>query len=186
MIRLFIAMPLPPSVQEYLDRLIADLHDQGADVKWVAAKNIHLTIRFLGDTDEQLVQQLASMLDAVGSRFSSVDTIIDKFGGFPHMQLPNIFWVGLKGQTELLAQFATATELAIRPYGFAPENRPFRAHLTLGRVKKTRGLSALLAYVPMLKIEPVPIHFDRIVLYQSTLTPKGAVYSPLHETKLKD
>ncbi len=184
MMRLFIALPLEASVRDYLENLIRDLRGQGADVKWVAAKNIHLTIRFLGETDERLIPGLASIIDDLGSRFPPVDTVTDRIGGFPNLQLPNIFWVGLKGRIDLLSQMAAEVESAVRSCGFAPGTKGFRSHLTLGRVKKTRGIGALLAYLPMLKIDTVPVRFDRIVLYQSTLTPTGPVYRPLHEKQL--
>ena len=182
--RLFIALPLEASVRDYLEKLIRDLREQGADVKWVAAENIHLTIRFLGATDDRLIPGLSAIIDDIGSRFAAIDTVIDRIGGFPNLQLPNIFWVGLKGRIDLLSQIAAEVESAVRTCGFAPETKGFRSHLTLGRVKKTRGIGPLLAYLPMLKVKPLPVHFDRMVLYQSTLTPSGPIYRPLHEKQL--
>ena len=67
---------------------------------------------------------------------------------------------------------------------FEKEKRPFKAHLTLGRVREGRSVAALAAYLESYKLEPIPLKLDRLVLFKSTLTPKGSIYERLHEAML--
>ena len=72
MLRLFIAIPLGQQAEHHLERIIHDLRSHGSGVKWVNPKNIHLTLRFLGDTDEAMVPKISSLLDKVVADFSAV------------------------------------------------------------------------------------------------------------------
>ncbi len=181
MMRLFIAFPLQREVEEKLGEMIAQLRNQGGRVKWVAPQNIHLTARFLGDTDERLVERLVSLIDDTAAKYSPVDAMIDKLGAFPNLSRPRVIWAGLHGNTEVLAKVARELELSVRKLRFEPEKRGFKAHLTLGRVKDPSGLTSLTSYMQGFDLEEIPLTFDRLTLFKSTLTPQGPIYDRLHE-----
>lgn len=186
--RLFIAVPLPTEIKTALGKMITDLKAQGGKVRWVAAQNLHLTVRFLGDTEEAKVDKLKRIIDDVAAKFPAVDTSIDRLGGFPNLNRPRVIWAGLEENEAVvtLGKLARQVELAVRQLRFKPESKGFKAHLTLGRVKDPRSLSGLSEYIQSYHFEPLPMHLDRLVLFKSTLTPNGSIYDRLHEAALSE
>ena len=182
--RLFIATPLSDHVVGCLDRLISRFAAQGGKVKWVRPGNIHLTLRFLGDTPEDQLPELRNLIDRTAASISPVETEAIRLGGFPNLNRPRVIWVGLAPSAEPLAKLAAQIEQELRRVCFKAEEKPFRAHLTLGRVKDSRDLAALLNFLKTYKFDPFPVTLDRLVLFQSVLTPKGPVYTRLHEALL--
>lgn len=184
MMRLFIACPLPPAAEQELDETIRTLKEADGVVKWVASKNIHLTVRFLGDTDERLVADISQKLDTIAGQFRFVETSINQLGAFPNLRRPRVIWAGIKSGIDTLSQIAAATELAVQDLGFAAESKGFKAHLTLGRVRDRGNPSRLIDFMSEFQLAPIPVRFDRIVLFKSTLTPSGPIYDRLHEALL--
>jgi len=182
-VRLFIASPLSKEVENRLGSIIDDLRLHGGRISWVKPQNIHLTLRFLGETEEERVGKITSEIDRIAADFSSVTTQISNLGGFPNLRKPRVIWVGLDESIEPLAKMARQIELAMRELRFEKE-KPFRAHLTLGRVRDPRSIESLADYLADYRIEPIPVAFDRVVLFKSTLTPKGPIYERLHEVEL--
>jgi 2'-5' RNA ligase len=184
MMRLFIALPLEKVIEDHLARLITTLRQKGGQVRWVAPKNIHLTVRFLGDTEDDLVPELGRLIDETAAQFSPVHTQIDHMGAFPNLRRPNVIWVGLGDHIDVLAELANDIEAGVRQLGIKPDPKPFKAHLTLGRVKDSRNLGGLTNFIQDHQFAPVPLVLDRIVLFKSTLTPQGSIYDRLHERAL--
>jgi 2'-5' RNA ligase len=181
MMRLFIALPLGRDAENYLAKVIDDLKPHSNFVKWVASQNIHLTVRFLGDTEEQRVPAIRQLLDEVASGQSIVETSIGRLGGFPNLRRPRVLWAGIDGNVDLLEKLARRVELGVQGLHFEAESKGFKPHLTLGRIREPQGLERLVARMESYRMEPLPIRIDRIVLFKSTLTPKGPIYERLHE-----
>ncbi len=184
MMRLFIALPLGPQAEAYLGEVAGLLKQKGGAVKWVDARNIHLTVRFLGDTEEAHVHALKELLDTVAGRYSPVEATIDRLGAFPNLRRPRVFWVGLRDGLDVLENLATEVEQGVRRLGFDPEQKRFKPHLTLGRVRKNQGLDSLTAFIGSFEFVETPLRLDRLVLFKSTLTPRGPIYDRLHEAML--
>ncbi|MEW5794962.1 MAG: RNA 2',3'-cyclic phosphodiesterase [Candidatus Zixiibacteriota bacterium] len=184
MVRLFIALPLPHEVEIELDRLLAVFRPKGPDVKWVPAKNIHLTVKFLGDTDLKLVPRITTAINQVASHFQPFETKLDRVGGFPNLNRPRVIWVGGSAPLEGAAQMAREIDHRMHELRFEKEKRPFKAHLTLGRVREGRRVDDLAAYLDSFIPRPIPTKLDRLVLFKSTLTPQGSIYERLHEAML--
>lgn len=182
--RLFIALPLEKSVKDELDKLIATLKRQGGPVKWVKAENIHLTLRFLGETNDNLVSDIKHHIDEVVNTHRKVQTSINNLGGFPNLNRPRVIWVGIEQNLDALRKMANDIEHRMRSLGFEKETKPFKAHLTLGRVRDPKGLDNLTNFMKDYRLEEMPLLFDRIVLFKSTLTPQGPIYERLREATL--
>ncbi len=184
--RLFIALPLPQEVETKLGELTTEFKERGGRVRWVRPANIHLTVRFLGDTEEDRVPKIVELIDKVAGDFPAVDVLLDRLGGFPNLKRPRVLWVGLREDEQVheLSKLARQVELGVRRLRFEKEKKGFKPHLTLGRVKDSRGCRDLTEYMEQYTFEPLPVHLDRLVLFQSTLTPKGSVYKRLHEAML--
>lgn len=182
--RLFIAMPLSRDVEEYLGRIILDFKQKRGRVKWVASKNIHLTMKFLGETGEDKVNAISDIITHAAGKHKVIDSTIDRVGAFPNLKRPRVIWAGLKDNVESLAAVADDIESALEILGFEKENRKFKSHLTLGRVKDSSDLYELTDYLQKYQLVPQKISFDRLVLFKSTLTPRGPIYDRLLEKKL--
>jgi RNA 2',3'-cyclic 3'-phosphodiesterase len=184
MLRLFIALPLPHEVEVELDRLLGLLRPKSSDVKWVTANNIHLTVKFLGDTDEKLIPRIRTAMNETVAAFQPFESVMDRVGGFPNLMKPRVIWVGGSQPIEAAVRMAAEIDRRMHELSFEKEKRPFKAHLTLGRVREGRSISALATHLESFKLTPIPLKLDRLVLFKSTLTPKGSIYERLHEAKL--
>lgn len=182
--RAFIALPLPATVRDVLgdvcrrlDRLM-----QGG-VRWVAPAQIHLTLRFLGEIDEDLAASISGQLAAASPRWCSWRARLGQIGGFPNLHSARVLWVGIEDGGKA-AEMQREVEAILGRLGIDREPRAFTAHLTLGR-RRTGGRisSDLLHDVP---VEPIEFAFDRLVLFQSTLTPAGAVHREEWATTLSE
>lgn len=184
--RLFIALPLPEEIEEHLGKVIFALKQKRGKVKWVAPKNIHLTVKFLGEVEEDRIDKITPLLSEVAKKYHVIRTSTDRIGAFPNPKHPKILWAGLNGETDRMADLAGAVEDALVPLGFEKENRKFKAHLTLGRIKDGRDLNELTAYLQSYDFTPAAFTMDRIVLFKSTLTPRGPIYDRLFEAVLPE
>lgn len=182
--RLFIAFPLEPTVRDKLAAIIDDLKPACDAVKWVTRQNIHLTSRFLGETHENQIPKIIVKLDHIAAKYRPFETVINTIGAFPNPRRPRIVWVGTNQNVDLLINIATDVELAMQSIGFEAETKRFKAHLTLGRVKDPRRLDDLPECLENYRFEPIPLSFDRLVLYKSTLQRTGPIYDRLHEALL--
>jgi len=182
--RLFIAFPLEANVKNELTKILADLQPKSGAVKWVERNNLHLTSRFLGETHQDDVPKIEERLDHIAAKYEPFDSVMTKIGGFPNLRRPRIIWVGMEKNVDFMTKIATHVELAMQDIGFEAEIKRFKAHLTLGRVKDPRRLDELTGYLQDYRFAPIPIHFDRLVLFKSTLTSTGPIYDRLHEAVL--
>jgi RNA 2',3'-cyclic 3'-phosphodiesterase len=186
--RLFIAAEVPPDVTAQLAAAQAYLRRDGAAVKWVAPELMHLALHFLGETDVDLVPQLGAALRGVLADQPAITLRLSGAGAFPNLRRPRVVWAGVGGAISLLERAHSAAGAALDALGLPRETRPFRPHLTLGRVRREatpaqlERLSALVRSLPPLA--PTPWVVERIVLFRSQLRPAGPIYTELDAVKL--
>ncbi|MBN2338548.1 MAG: RNA 2',3'-cyclic phosphodiesterase [Acidobacteria bacterium] len=182
--RTFIAIPLSAECRDTLGRMQQPLRETGADVRWVAVPSIHLTLKFLGEADSLAIPALARELRSEAGTSPPFRLRMRGLGAFPHPGNPRVLWCGLDGETGALNILQRRVEAASVRLGFAPDHRPFRPHLTLGRVMGKRNLSPLADCIKMGAELEAPLRVDRFHIYQSTLKPQGAVYTVLETISL--
>jgi 2'-5' RNA ligase len=182
-IRAFIAIELPARVKQYLAALTDELaaRTPSRSVRWVKAERMHLTLRFLGETDKNLLPRLGAALDTAGTEHAPFALQLDGFGCFPNCRRPRVLWAGLAGDLEAAASLKAGIDAALEPVGWAPEERPFKPHLTLGRVKDARQLGQPAQPET---IDPLPIPVTAFHLLQSDLKPQGPIYTIRHTSRL--
>jgi len=178
-IRSFIAIPLAPDVQTGLRPVLEQFHRTDADVRWDMVEKMHITLRFLGNTREDLVPQLSEKLGDIARRFTPMEIAFAGVGAFPNERAPRVVWVGIRPEAAL-AEVQIEIEQACRVMGFPPEDRAFHPHLTLGRVKGTRNLGRLTEALKTVTFEPIPQRCTELILMKSVLRPEGAVYTALN------
>ena len=132
--RLFVALNLPLSVREGIHADAEPLRAASTGIRWTAASALHVTLKFLGEQDERLVDALREALATVAERHSPVTVETTHLGAFPNFRRPRVVWVGMTGE-KVLQALARDVDQTLAPLGIPPESRAFRAHLTLGRVR---------------------------------------------------
>jgi 2'-5' RNA ligase len=184
-IRSFIAIELPDTTREAITVVQERLRHSRAGVRWVKPGSIHLTLKFLGNILPAQVDEIAATAAKVVVDEPPVTLCAAGLGSFPSPRKPRVIWVGLQGEVDRLAKIQAALEKALEPLGFARENRGFRPHLTIGRVKDRRRLQSLIEAMSTLEL-PEFNSFDanEIILYKSDLRPTGAIYTKLHRMPL--
>lgn len=180
MIRTFIAIDVPDSVKLELEKLTEELKRTGAKATWVKPGRMHLTIKFLGDVSSEKIDEIKQVLQATAEPFAPLRLQPVGCGAFPSLKQMRVVWVGLRGDDEQLRELHKSIEAALSPLGFPAEDRPFRAHLTLGRIKDRRHLSSLQeALLARQKFQAGVFDVDGLTLYKSDLRPTGPIYTPL-------
>ena len=179
-VRSFIAIDLSDGARRQIEAFIRELRKSDAKVGWVRVEGIHLTLKFLGNVAPGLIEEIKPVLAGAALQTAPIHIEPAGCGAFPSMKSPRVIWVGLRGQIGPLAELARQVEAALVPLGFKPEERPFRPHLTIGRVRGRQRLHALqeilLAHQDF-TAEPFDAY--QVILYKSELRPDGARYTPL-------
>jgi len=184
LIRAFIAVSLAPAVGEEIAKVQSALKEAQGDIRWTRIEGMHLTLKFLGDIAREQVEPILAALQTPLRDQQAFRVLARGLGTFPNLKRPKVLWAGLHGDE--LAELQEKVESALVSLDFPPEDRGFTPHLTLGRVRSLRGWEHVLAIVR--KHEHVQFGesiIDHITLYQSTLRPDGAVYSPLGTVPLQ-
>lgn len=184
--RTFIAVPLPVQCQSMLDQTQKELRSHNAEVGWVAIPSIHLTLKFLGEVDPEIIPELAQNLESVSRSEHAFELTLRGLGCFPNPRSPRVIWCGIEGETDALLRLQQNVDSVCGELGFAPENRSFKPHLTLGRVKGKRNLQALTDCIKIGSVLESRFKADCFNIYRSTLKPQGAVYSVLKTISLQD
>jgi RNA 2',3'-cyclic 3'-phosphodiesterase len=177
--RTFIAIPLPNECQVLLDQMQQGLRASKAEVRWVAIPSIHLTLKFLGEVDPDVIPKLNALLNEDAKSERRFKLRLHGLGCFPNAGNPRVIWCGIDGETDNLLRVQHIVESSCAKLGFAPENRPFRPHLTLGRVQGRRNLQPLIEQIKVGTDLACGFQADHFHIYESSLRPQGAVYTVL-------
>ncbi|MEN6438746.1 MAG: RNA 2',3'-cyclic phosphodiesterase [Syntrophobacter sp.] len=179
-IRGFIAVDLPAAVRRSLEALALELKKSDAPVSWTRTEGIHLTLKFLGNVAPATIDQIKPVLAEIASGATVFRIQAAGCGAFPNIKQPRVIWAGMRGESEPLTRLQKEVDLAMVRFGFEPEDRPFRPHLTLGRVKGRQRLHALQQILlTHQEFTAEPFDVTELVLYKSELRPDGARYTPL-------
>lgn len=186
-LRLFIALPLGPDVVAAVERLVEGLPApaDGRPVRWVRTDGLHLTLRFLGATPEERVPVLRSVVDDLAASASPFAVTISGGGAFPSVHRPRAIWLGVTEGQDDLAELAAQLGRRLTAAGWPPDERPFRAHLTLARADGIRsGAATASALIAAASAFGVSFVVDRAVLFRSHTGGGPARYEALHEAVL--
>ncbi len=188
-IRAFIAFDLTPEILRRLGQISTQFQDRlnGIPVRWVPVENIHLTLKFLGDVSIANLDMLKRVLQTEAGGHRGFEISVGGGGAFPNTRRPRVIWVGVESPPDLFSVQA-GIENQMARLGYAREERPFSAHLTLGRVSRNVEPDDVRQIGVML--ETTKIGFlgaalmREVHLYKSDLRPDGAIYSRLFSAPL--
>ena len=189
-LRLFVALELGEALRAELDKLERALRvipDMRA-VRWVEPKNIHLTLKFLGNTEKRRVNGVTAALERAAHGIAAHELAAEGLGAFPNLNRPNNIWVGLTGDLQTTALLARRIQDECAQEGFPRDARSFNPHLTLGRLKKEVTNAERAAVGKAIRAVHAArygtIHADAVYLMESDLRPAGPVYKTLEKIPL--
>jgi 2'-5' RNA ligase len=188
-LRVFLGVGFSPDLCQQLSKLQDSLRSTLPTVNWVRPESIHLTLKFLGNIDVVMVEQLFTAIEPVRNCQAPLTLEIQGLGVFPHIRRPRILWVGCKGDIQALFNLVSHVEDALEPLGFPLEEKPYHPHLTLARIKQDNShVGNVLTHARLLE-EPRDLgtlRLDRITLFRSELSPSGAEYTSLWTVPLNE
>ena len=185
MIRSFLAIELPKLILKKIEEVQRDLRSTRADVRWVNPEKIHLTLKFFGDIEESRIDPIFKSIEEPIRNTPPYSIEVKGVGAFPQLRNPRVIWIGLVNGKEILTSFQKQIETQLEKIGFQTENRPFHPHLTLGRMKSSRGREEMVGRMEKHREEEFgDFQVERVILFKSDLKPSGPVYTLLREIKL--
>jgi 2'-5' RNA ligase len=188
-IRSFIAIDLNAHVQNLLGEVINQLKPlTGNTVRWVPENNIHITLKFLGDTSPTNLEILKKIISVEANRVQPFELTVDGLGAFPSIRRPRVIWVGIQAPPALFA-LQRSIDTETQRLGYTPEDRPFSPHLTLGRLAHNASPEEIRHAGEILAASNISVQstfkVKTVVLFRSDLQPGGAVYTPIHIAPFK-
>jgi len=183
-IRTFICFELPDKIKEKIADLQDNLKPYGSGVRWTRPDSIHLTLKFLGDVQEEQITDITSAVEKASEMIPPLKIQVSGCGAFPNLRRPRVFWVGVKEDSGKLLELQSNIETALEELGFPKEKRNFFPHLTFGRVKSRDGIPEMTDFLKDHEFELKPFKAEQVIVMQSQLRPTGAVYTPLQEISL--
>lgn len=184
--RLFIAIQVPQYVKLCAGRVREQLRPRGADIKWVEDNNYHVTLKFLGEVNEQEIMKLSQKLNKAAEQIKAFNLALSQPGAFPNLKRPRVLFLGLSGQVGPAGKLGQRIDEGLKGMGFKPDHKR-HFHLTLGRFRSDRKLQDLLSSLDNLApIDNRPFPVREFHLMESRLSRKGPEYLVLDRIKLAD
>ena len=179
-IRAFLAIEPSEKVLAAVGRLQEKLKREiSGSVSWTRPHGNHLTLKFFGNIDLADVERICT---AVKKQATALPLLlkVEKIGVFPDLRRPRVLWTGITGDIEKLTALQKNLDTEFAAIGFPAEERPFRAHLTLGRIKDARTAAGIEAATKKhADFSAGEFRAEELILFQSKLTPQGAIYTRL-------
>lgn len=181
--RLFVAINFDSSIKLGLSQIIQGL-PRHPNLKKTATGNLHLTLIFLGDTDEELIPDVQSVLKSIAQKHSPLRISFAETGAFPNLDHPRVFWIGLKspGLRELQQDIAQGIQMLLP----SQDTQPFKLHVTLARIKEPLPREVTQKLRDLKLTPPSPTIISSIDLMASELTPAGPIYQIISAHRLQN
>jgi RNA 2',3'-cyclic 3'-phosphodiesterase len=177
-LRLFVAVDVPDQVKGELAAVVAPYRDRIPGARWTRSEGWHATLKFLGATWPRLVDTVLESVRVAAGGAEAFESRLTSLGVFPSPGRARVVWAGLE---DLEGRFSTLVKSldALLEEHFVPEKRAFTPHLTVARLNPPRNIREFAPDLVGTAIPSDPFPVDRLVLYRSYLSPKGATYEPL-------
>ncbi len=185
-IRSFTAIELPPALKEEIARYIEELRKTQRGIKWVKAKNLHITLKFIGERSAAMTKKITDALDTINYKDGKFSLEAAEIGAFPNKRKPRVIWIGLNAAPpESLVNLQAAVENHLNSIGIEKEKRPFSAHLTIGRIKFGDDFRRLWSYTEKHPFPAFSFDVADFALIKSVLKPEGAQYTIIKKYSLQ-
>ncbi len=179
LIRTFLSIPVPGEVHALRDKLKNTVNTLGAKVSWIRKGNIHLTLKFIGDTPEDDVDRISRTIKDIITSAPAMNFKISGTGCFPKKERPRTLWLGIEGALNPLQVLVSDLNNALDPLGYPKEEKNYVPHLTLARIKYPQKHTPDISDFLNAEYEPVLLKINKIHFMRSELFFKGSVYTIL-------
>jgi 2'-5' RNA ligase len=185
--RVFCAVELPDVVRARLEDHVRRLRKEVPDVaaSWSRVENIHLTLKFFGNVEVKRIAHISEAAERVARQFSTFQIGVGETGVFPKPSRPQVLWIGVNDPSGQLSALQEKFENECAAEGFEKENRAYRPHLTIARLRKPEGARQLAEAHLQMKFEPVDVELKELVVFRSELSPKGSKYTVISAADLR-
>jgi 2'-5' RNA ligase len=186
-VRAFLAIPLPQQLTTAIKTVQEHLQAQIPDARWVRPQNLHLTLHFFGEVEQETLEKVKVSVLSVKGCQRPFPVEVKGLGAFPHLHRPRIIWLDLEPKDQLRQLYASCRE-RLQQAGVATESRPYSPHLTIGRMRQRKPcLTDLTELGRSAAGKPIGrFSVDRLVLFESRLQPGGAEHIPLLTVELDE
>ncbi len=180
-IRCFMALLLPPDLIEAAAAVQEQVRDRfpAGTVRWVDPGLFHLTVRFFGDLDRKQAGKASGVVEELRGGFTAATARITGVSAFPGPGRPQTLWIAIDSEEDRLGGLAAEVDRRIRLAGFGPPDKPWKSHLTIGRVGRDRPLRIDPTWTAGLTWRDEVFTIDTVALMQSELRPQGPRYTPI-------
>ena len=179
-IRSFIAIELSSLIKSKIEEIQNKLKSSTSSVRWVRPEGIHLTLKFLGNIEEEKISEISDVVTQCTSDITSFPLTVRTLGSFPNEKNPKVIWVAASDDSGNLSKLQQTLENRLSRVGFKVEKRTFSPHLTLGRLKSPKGKRELINNLADYKqLECGTFKAQEVCLFKSELKPSGAIYTKL-------
>ncbi len=183
--RCFIAIDIPASIKEAIDNITGKLSRSSADIRWIPSKNVHLTLKFLGEVEDAVLPDIEKRISISCEAMGAFSINIRGIGAFPDFKHPNVLWMGID-RSNSLEDIYLSIEDSLKEMGFEKDNRRFSPHLTIARIKDRKGIDTVFKELYTYKDTFFgSIDVNEVLLMKSVLKPAGAEYFKLSGFKLR-
>lgn len=172
--RLFVALDVGNDIKDYLFNLKRSINNSNAKINWVAKKNLHLTLKFIGEVPDSDVAKIKAALKNI--KFGRFKLSLKSLGVFPNENFLRVLWVGLEPESYVI-KLQKLIDEALIVYG--KQETEFKCHLTIGRIKVVKDRKRFLGTIRKIKIGELSSNINNFRLYKSTLTKDGPIYEVL-------
>ena len=184
-VRCFLALTVSKKAQDQLGTIQQELKDNGAKARWVRPRNIHITLRFLGNCDPGQVKKIAAALPQIVGDTPPFKIQISELRAFPSLERPNVIWAGMDDGAQETVEIFHCLDTGLAKIGIPENQDDFVPHFTLGRCKtpkESRAAAAAIKKAPMFSIEAFA---ESVTFFQSTLHAEGSIYEPIQRVMLQ-
>lgn len=183
--RVFIGIALPPECRRAIAEAISPFRGKRTPVSWTPEENLHVTLKFLGETPTGRLDEIGPLLDGAAGGIPSFELTVEGAGGFPSLRAPRVLWVGIREPLELVGKLHENIENALSAAGFPREERRFHPHVTVGRARDRLPAGWGEQYGNALSGKRFgDVGVNSFQLYESRLSPGGAAYRVLRDVAL--
>ena len=184
--RIFIGLDLSDAARTICCSQIALLRENFPDLRvgWERPEKLHITLKFLGNTDPHILAQLVARVAEIAGKYQAFSLRLLRTGVFPRPSRPRVLWIGTEDRPSIIQPLYAELEAECERLEYPKDQKAFRPHITIGRVRDPYEAAALAEGHLETKIEPVEFEVSEIVIYESKLQPTGSVYSVVSRFEL--
>jgi RNA 2',3'-cyclic 3'-phosphodiesterase len=183
-VRLFVAVEIPSEVKSEIERIVGPLKKSLGNASWVRAEAVHVTLAFIGEQPEPIVPRIVDELQASVREMQRFEAVVSGAGFFPNDRNPRVAWLGLS-PAEGFSEVAAAVRQALNRAEVAFDEKPFKGHLTLARIKerwRREEAERFIARLGTFRSKSFPV--EEVILYSSKLSPHGAQHAAVGRVAL--